>query len=238
VNQLEEQLWNLQELKREEARFKKAEELKPWIKILKTLQVQIEAGEQQLEDLRKEIAEAEQKTTQLEQQATVLAAKFSESKKILQAASGSLKHLLMMQQALLTQEEQYQEAEKLHERMSRKIEENKLKRKKLQENIKMKKKEYNESLREYKKLKEQTGLKVAEVRKKLEEVKAQLEPQVLKHVEMAEKRFPLDFVAVLKNDTCTGCRISVSSALIHNLKTGKGLFHCDNCGRLLINWFE
>ncbi|MGI6607086.1 MAG: zinc ribbon domain-containing protein [Peptococcia bacterium] len=234
----EELVWKLQELKRKEAEIKNGEELKPWVGKLKALQAKVQGGEQESEDLTREISAGEKNARRLEQEINELSAQTSEKKEKLYASKGGpLKEILSMQQAILKQEEQTKEAEKTYWEMNRQIEEWKKKIVELTAEIKSWKREYNEGVREYKKIKEQYDLKLAALQSQLEEVAEQLQPQTLKLVKSAEKRYPLSFVAMLKNGTCTGCRIGVSATSIREVKAGKGFYHCDNCGRLLINPF-
>jgi predicted nucleic acid-binding Zn-ribbon protein len=234
----EELVWKLQEIKRNEAEIKKSEELKSWIAKLKGLQAKVQGGEQEREALTREISAAEKNARRLEQEINELSAQTSEKKEKLYASKGGpLKEILSMQQAILKQEEQTKEAEKTYWEMNRQIEEWKKKKVELTGKIKSWKREYNEGVREYKKIKEQYNLKLAAIQSQLEEVAEQLQAQTRKLVEAAEKRYPLSFVAMLKSETCTGCRISVSSTSVREVKAGRGFYHCDNCGRLLINPF-
>lgn len=229
-------LWQLQELKQEESKLKTVEELKLWGSKLKALQVKIEDGEKEIEHLLQEISAGKHQAGVLEGRIQELQAKSGEKKeKLYTVKGGSLKELLSMQQALLKQEEESQEAEKKYWEITRQIEEKQIKVAEMKQTIKDWKGEYNKGVREYKKLKEQNNLKLAELRSKQEEVMEQLEPQIRKLAEAAEKRYPLNYVAMLKNGSCTGCRISVSSTLVRQVKEGKGYYHCDNCGRILIN---
>lgn len=229
-------LWRWQELKQEEAKLKSAVELKSWTSKLKVLQAKVQEGEKETGYLLQKISTGEQRVSQLEQKINELTEQSSEKKeKLYTSKGGSLKELLTMQQALLKQEEQSQETEKMYWEITRQIEDYKKRIAELKQVIRSLKKEYNEGVREYQKIKEQYNLKLAELLSKQEEVKEQLQPQVRKLAEAAEKRYPLNFVAMLRNGACTGCRIGVSVNLVREVKEGKGYYHCDNCGRLLIN---
>ncbi|GEM_PF-1175157 len=231
-------LWQLQELKREEAALQNTEELRALLKNLKVLQGKVQKGEKETEALLQGISEGEKQIEELEQKVNKLLEQTKGSKgKLYDPKGGSSKELLSLQQSVLKMEEQSKETEKMYWEITQKIEEYRQKKEEMKEAVKIWKREYNEGVREYKRIKTQLELKLAEVKSKQAEVREQLSSEAIRLYELAEKRYPLNFVAMLKKGTCTGCRISVPFMLVKEVKEGKGFYHCDNCGRLLINPF-
>lgn len=234
----EQLLWRLQELKQAEAALLKNEELRPLIKNLKELQQNVKRGEEEIQSLLDKIENGNKKAVKLEKDTDMLAKQVEESKgKLYGVKGGSLKELLSLQQSVLKLEAQGKEIETLYWDNLKAIEEYKNEKERLKGKLKVIKKEYNEGVKEYKEIKVQFEWKLSEIKNKEEEVLEQLLPEVVRLYEEAEKRHPLNFIAKLQKDTCSGCRISVPSLLAKEIKAGKGFYHCDNCGRILINSF-
>jgi predicted nucleic acid-binding Zn-ribbon protein len=231
-------LWRLQELKQEEAVLLKSKELKLLSNNLKGLQEKVKKGEEEIKTLRAKINQGNKKSTELEKDANGLFKQIQASKeKLYGAKGGSLKELLSWQQSVLKLETQEKETENRYWDKLKEIEEYKSEKEKVKKNLRDLKKEYNEGVRQYNEIKTQLDWQLLEIKSKQEEVWEQLLPEVLKLYEEVEKRYPLNFMAKLHKNVCLGCRISVSSRLVKQIKDGKGFYHCENCGRILIDFF-
>jgi predicted nucleic acid-binding Zn-ribbon protein len=231
-------LWKLQELKLEEDSLLQSEELKSVVGKLKGFQEKVKTGEKELQMLLQMIEKTEKEVADLEEESGCLAEQAKINKKKLYEAKGStLKELLSLQQSVLKLESQGQETEEKYWDLLKRIEECKRKKNQYQETIKIWQKEFDEGITQYKKMKAELELKLAEIKSKQEEVVEQLLPQVKKLYQEAERRYPLNFVAKLRKSSCLGCHIGVSSVSERRVKEGKTLQHCDNCGRILINFF-
>lgn len=231
-------LWRLQELKQEEAVLLKSKELKLLSNNLKGLQEKVKKGEEEIKTLRAKINQGNKKSIELEKDANSLFEQVQASKeKLYGAKGGSLKELLSWQQSVLKLEIQEKETENRYWDKLKEIEEYKSEKEKVKKSLRDLKKEYNEGVRQYNEIKTQLDWQLLEIKSKQEEVWEQLLPEVLKLYEEVEKRYPLNFMAKLQKDVCLGCRISVSSRLVKQVKDGKGFYHCENCGRILIGFF-
>jgi len=229
-------LWRLQELKQEEVGLTQTEEIKAIIKKLKALKDNVKTGEKELLALTELIKKTEDEVKELEKESTnrTELAKL-QKEKLYEAKGSSLKELLALQQAVLKLETQGKAAENKYWEFLKKIEEYKQKNLEYKQAIKACRKAFNQDAIIYKKLKAKTELKLAEIKSHQEEVQEQLLPEVLKIYKDAEKRYPISFIAVLRQESCMGCHIGVSSNLVKRVKEGKQLQYCDNCGRILIN---
>lgn len=237
VNQ-ERLLWRFQELKQEQAGLLQTEELKGVVRKLKDFQEKVKKGEEELQALLEMIEKTENEVIKLEDESSSLAEQIKVNKgKLYEAKGGTLKELLSLQQSVLKLESQGREAENKYWDLLKKIEECKQKKDEYKKTVDFWQKEFTEGITEYQKMKAEVELKLAELKSKQEEVREQLLPEVSKLYQEAERRYPLSFVAMLHKNSCLGCHISVPSALVKRVKEGKTIQHCDNCGRILINFF-
>lgn len=237
VNQ-ERLLWKLQELKQEQVGLLQTEELRGVVRKLKDFQEKVKKGEKELQALLEMIEKTENEVKELEEQSSCLTEQIKLNKgKLYEAKGGTLKELLSLQQSVLKLESQGQEAENKYWDLLKKIEDCKLKKDEYKKTIDLWQKEFAEGIAQYQKMKTEVELELAEIKSRQEEVQEQLLPEVIKLYQEAERRYPLSFVAMLHKNSCLGCHISVPSILVKRVKEGKVLQHCDNCGRLLINYF-
>jgi hypothetical protein len=57
--------------------------------------------------------------------------------------------------------------------------------------------------------------------------------EVLKHYHKLREKSPLA-VAILEDTVCSGCRVEVPAEDIDRMKKSEKLWHCPNCGRILV----
>ena len=74
--------------------------------------------------------------------------------------------------------------------------------------------------------------KEKEVVKKIEELRLQIPLPILNHYDRLRVRGKKGVVPV-RNQTCSGCHVQVTRALVINLKVGEDIQVCENCGRYL-----
>lgn len=93
--------------------------------------------------------------------------------------------------------------------------------------------------KEYDDLKAKYDVEYAESKKKLEELRAivaerskGIEPEYMEKYK-AIKQHSMPPLAQLSNDQCGGCRMSLPSAVVRTVRSGKPV-ECESCGRLLI----
>jgi len=233
----EELLWKLQELKQEETSLIQTEEIITVVRNLKDLKSNVKIGEQELQSLTEMIKNTEDEVEELEKESNSRTEQLKTQKeKLYDAKGGSLKELLSLQQAILKLETQGKDTENKYWSLLKKIDDYKQKKIEYKKTIRACQLEFNKVLGKYKKLKSQVELKLAEIKSKQEAVREQLLPEVNRLYLEAEKRFPVSFVAKLHKESCTGCHIGVSTNLVRRVKEGKTIQHCDNCGRILINY--
>lgn len=231
-------LWRLQELKQEEVALTQTEELKAIMGRLKDFRGKVQTGEQELQSLLEMIEKMENEVAELEKKSSYWAEQVKISKdKLYETKGSSLKELLSLQQSVLKLESQGKEAENKYWELLKKIEECRQKKDEYKETIKVLQIEFDEGVTQYQKMKAEIELKFAEIKSKQEEVQEQLFPEVVKLFQEAERHYPASFVAKLHKNTCLGCHIGLSLASVKRVKEGKVLQHCDNCGRILIDFF-
>jgi len=229
-------LWKLQEFKQDEAKLLKNEASNLLLESLRELKERIKSGEEQISLLHNEIEEDNNRSMELEKRIKSLNDQIKEGKeKLYSTEPESMKELIALQQSVQKLECQSEERENIYLELLEKTEACEKKETKLKEVSKSWKMEYNKSIRKYKKMKIGMDLKLAEVKCKQEEIIEQLTPEVKKIYQDVEKRFSINFVALLKKNSCTGCHIEVSDNLIKQVKSGKGYYFCDNCGRILLS---
>lgn len=73
-----------------------------------------------------------------------------------------------------------------------------------------------------------------EVKEKRDKLAADIDKALLaKYNNLKITRTPV--IAILENDQCSGCFMSLASLVVQNVKDGKRIVECENCGRLLYN---
>lgn len=83
--------------------------------------------------------------------------------------------------------------------------------------------------REIKELKEQ----VQNMRECIGQLQQRVDRQLLEKYSAMKPRFHGRPVAIVQDDTCSGCRVTISSNLKNKLHNPAILNYCENCGRLL-----
>jgi predicted nucleic acid-binding Zn-ribbon protein len=68
--------------------------------------------------------------------------------------------------------------------------------------------------------------------KRIAELRLQIPLPILNHYDRLVVRGKKGLAAV-QNQTCTGCHVQVTRALVMNLKHGEDIQVCENCGRYL-----
>lgn len=97
----------------------------------------------------------------------------------------------------------------------------------LQSHVREKQKTGNEEIN---RLKEE----ILELRRRRDLITQQVTPALLDEYRELRKRFHGRPVALVENDICRGCRVSVSSVVKAKLYDSACKTYCDNCGRLLV----
>lgn len=229
-------LLELQNYLQEKYALQKNSRLMDMAQRLRELQNTIGRADTEQEKLKAQAAEAENMAQQIEQQAAKLTEQIKTGKDRLYGAKGSgLKELLSLQQSLQKLEEEAEKGEARYWEMLRQAEAYKNKQKEIREMVKALKAEYNQGVREYKEEKNLTELKIAAVESKEEELLSRLSPEVIKIFRAAEKKYPVNPVALFRGGNCSGCHISIPTYLAKQIKEGKKICYCDNCGRILIH---
>lgn len=75
--------------------------------------------------------------------------------------------------------------------------------------------------------------RIAELREAREKVASQLDEEVLDIYQRLFKNKAGSAVVALEGGVCTGCHMKVTHQTAIEVKAGKGLVHCPNCGRIL-----
>jgi len=229
-------IWELQGLVQEEYAIKNKKELREMADELRILQGSVKRAEEELQKLGKEAAEGEKRALELEKQTGVIAKQVKNGKeKLYETKGASLKELLSMQQSVQKMEEEIEKNEALYLETINEIEEKKNRQQQTRDIVKSLKTEYNEKLRVYREKAKQTELELAALSVKMEQVRERLDPEALRFYQDTLKRFPLNPVAVMRGESCSGCNIEIPMVLARRIREGKILYRCDNCGRILIS---
>ncbi len=93
--------------------------------------------------------------------------------------------------------------------------------------------------KEYARIKKEYDSEVEKIKQEQDEVKAKrdmlaanIDKNLLaKYNNLKITRTPV--IAVLENDQCSGCYMSLASLVVQNVKDRKRIVECENCGRLL-----
>ncbi len=229
-------LLKLQEYLLKKLELKKDSQFIGLAKELNELKMTIAKAEQENIELSELAKNKEKKARELEQQLSINSEQIKLSKERLYNAKGSgLRELLSLQQAIQKLEEDIESGEADYLRLLNEAEECREKRINNREIIKGLKTQYNQGVRKYNELRKTLELKLAELIFQEEETISQLNQEYLTTYQKIVKKFPSNPVAVLKGDTCSICHISISAILKKDVKQGKKVCFCENCGRILVS---
>jgi len=225
----------MQKIIQEKLALQKDSQLASMAKKLRQLREAIENAEKEYENLQEKAAKAREEAKELEEKISKLTAQIKGGKDRLYQAKGSgLKELLSLQQSIQKMEEDVETGEGRYLESLKEAEEYQAKRKEVRELARALKAQYNQGVREYKEEKQKIELKMAELQSKEEELAEQLDPEYLRIFRRTQQKYPSNPVAVFRNGNCSGCHISIPSFLAIQVKEGKTLCYCDNCGRILV----
>ncbi len=231
-------IWELQGLAQEEHALTNESNIKSMVDELRNLQESIKRAEEEVGNLLGSITASEKEARELEKQVNTITNQVKNGKEKLYGTKGaSLKELLSIQQSVLKMDEDIVKSEGLYLDKLTEIEAQKDRHSQTREIVRSLKKDYNDKLKIYKERVRQIDLELAAIRIKQEEVKERLEPAALRIYQDTQKRFKMNPVALMKSNSCTGCNIEIPMVLARQIKEGKILYRCDNCGRILINSF-
>lgn len=68
--------------------------------------------------------------------------------------------------------------------------------------------------------------------REVERLESFVSPEILKRYKLIKKKFP-NPVALIENNRCSGCGMSVSMSVVKKYQTDDSVIECENCGRLL-----
>lgn len=228
-------LLELQNCLQQKQALQKNDQLVGMAEGLRELQKTIRKAETEYLELQELVGRTEVDAQNIEQQIKKIAEQVKCSKDKLYGSKGSgLKELLSLQQSLQKSEEDVVKGEARYWEMLKAVEESTQKQKAVREVIKALKAQYNQGVREYKEEKNSIELKIAEIQCHEEAVISQLSQEDLIIFRDAVRRYPLNPIALFRGGTCMGCQISVPSLLASQVKEGKTICYCDNCGRILV----
>lgn len=92
--------------------------------------------------------------------------------------------------------------------------------------------EYNELKRQYEDQLKDIGISADELRKERQELKAVIDKELLDKYQMLRKHKHMP-IALIDEDKCSGCNMSLPSAILTAVKEGQRIIECENCGRIL-----
>ena len=202
---------------------------------LKALKDSISHAEKEVLNLQELAAQSEKAAKVIEQEISKGSEHMKSGKdKLYGAKGGGLKELLSLQQAILKQEEDIKKGERRYWELLNQSEEYKKDQEVTKNQIRELKAQYNHGVREYNEDKKAIELKIAEIESLEENALENLTAEELQIYQQAVRKFPQNPVAVYHGGICTACRISIPTYLAMQVKEGKSICYCDNCGRILI----
>ncbi len=113
------------------------------------------------------------------------------------------------------------------------IEALKKEKKELEAKIEAEKEKINRQIEEKKALLEEAKVKLESLKKEREEVLKQIQPQLVSRYEMIKKKRGSKVIAVVEDETCTGCYMIIPPKVFSSLVKGEKLLTCPHCGRFL-----
>ncbi|AEE95521.1 zinc ribbon domain-containing protein [Mahella australiensis] len=92
--------------------------------------------------------------------------------------------------------------------------------------------EYNQLKKQYEAQIKEIGISADELRKEKQELKARIDKELMDKYQMLRKHKQMA-IALVDKDKCSGCNMSLPSAILTAVKEGKKIIECENCGRIL-----
>ncbi len=143
------------------------------------------------------------------------------------------KELLSRQKKLLELQEKKQQNDKEHENELDKLEELELQLVSLNEKLTDEIKPFQLGAAQYKQEREISKANLNALVAEIKDMERKINPKLLKTY-MKNVKKPGDRVLVpLEGEKCSGCNVDISKACVADVKTGKMLVNCENCGRML-----
>jgi len=113
------------------------------------------------------------------------------------------------------------------------IEKLKEEQKALKEKIDKEKEALEEEIERKKNELEQVKLRLEELKKQREDFIKEIKPQLLSRYEMIKKKRGSKVIAIVEDETCTGCYMIIPPKVYSSLVKGQQLLTCPHCGRFL-----
>jgi hypothetical protein len=92
--------------------------------------------------------------------------------------------------------------------------------------------EYNQLKKQYEAQLKEIGISADELRKEKQELKVRIDKELMDKYQMLRKHKQMA-IAMVDKDKCSGCNMSLPSAILTAVKEGKKIIECENCGRIL-----
>ncbi len=113
------------------------------------------------------------------------------------------------------------------------IEHLKEEKKKLEKDIEQEKQRIENEIKKKEKLLEETKNKLKQLKEEREKIKKEISPQSLSKYELIKKKRGSKVIAIINDDTCSGCYMVIPPKVYSNLVKGEQLLTCPHCGRFL-----
>ncbi len=113
------------------------------------------------------------------------------------------------------------------------IEELKEEKKKLEKTIEEEKRKIEEKIKEKENLLKEVQEKLEQLRKEREKLQNEISPQSLSKYELIKKKRGSKVIAIVEDDTCSGCYMIIPPKVYSSLVKGEQLLTCPHCGRFL-----
>ncbi|MEW6623548.1 MAG: C4-type zinc ribbon domain-containing protein [Bacillota bacterium] len=227
-------LYEYQELQREHLVLKTRLEKDEKRPALLEWKRRIESMQKEMEQLRSFLNDHDKVTKRLRVsiEETMLKEKSME-KQLYGGKTANPKELMSMQQKLeelVGSRQQAQETLEKEQRQMRRIEEEiNLKSSQLMAEVRP----YQKAASRYKQERENDKALLNDLMDKIKKVEAELEPELLSIYNKSSKRMGINVLAPMHEGRCSGCNVDVSKVAIAELRCGKKLVNCENCGRII-----
>ncbi len=113
------------------------------------------------------------------------------------------------------------------------IEQLKKEKEELAKKLEIEKEKIEKEIEEKEKLLKETEEKLSLLKKEREEFLKEISPQLLSRYELIKKKRGSKVIAIVEDDTCTGCYMIIPPKVYSSLVKGEQLLTCPHCGRFL-----
>lgn len=225
-------LWQLQMLEEQQNKLKDRGSDPELVKQLRMLKGAIEAGQNQLKELKNRYDGAGEQVNHLAKRAQEIKDKINSINEKIYDGSLQVKEIGTYQQRLEKLKNEMLELEDRQLDQMQQREDIKQQWQQLQNGYKEDKEKFKELHRRYTQAKEELKTQTQSFEGETQAVLSSIEGHLLKEYRRLKERFA-NPVGRVSKDTCTGCHLSVTFEKIKQLRHGQPPVFCSNCGRLL-----